>query len=251
MFSIEGKNAFITGGASGIGLAVAERFLKAGAKVIITDIQAPPDSVLDAGATFIQLDVSDEEAVAKVLQQAEDKLGKLDVLINNAGITGEECFMEDNAPEVTQRVIRINMQGVYYGLKHGPKHMNDGGSIINTSSLGAIVGTPGLGPYSAAKAGVLSYTRVAALELAPRGIRVNAICPTFVRTPMMDADEVDYGQIAEILIPLGRVSETSDLDGFYHFLAADESAFFTGQAVAVDGGQSIGISMTAYEKLTE
>jgi NAD(P)-dependent dehydrogenase (short-subunit alcohol dehydrogenase family) len=251
MFSIEGKGAFITGGSSGIGLAVAERFLKAGAKVIVADIQPPPDSLLESGASFIELDVSDEQMVAVALQEAEDRLGKLDVLINNAGITGEgDVFMEDNTPEATQQVIDINMQGVYYGLKHGPKHMNDGGSIINTSSLGGVYGFPGLGPYSAAKAAVLSYTKTAALELAPRKIRVNAICPTFTRTAMFEADDVDYTEIAETFIPLGRVSETWDLDGFYHFLAADESAFFTGQTVVVDGGMSVGTSLTAYEKLT-
>ncbi len=250
MFAIESKNTFITGGSSGIGLAVAHRFLQAGATVVIADIQAPPDSVLRSGAIFIELDVSDEQAVAAALQEAENKVGKLDILINNAGITGEgNVFMEDNTPELTQRTIEINMQGVYYGLKHGPKHMNDGGSIINTSSLGAIVGFPGLGPYSAAKAAVLSYTKTAALELAPRGIRVNAICPTFVRTAMFDADDVDYTHIAETFIPLGRVSETYDLEGFYHFLAAEESAFLTGQAIAVDGGMSLGVSLTAYDKL--
>ncbi len=251
MFSIENKNAFITGGSSGIGLAVAERFLQCGAKVIVADVQPPPTSLLDGGAIFIKLDVSDEEKVAAALQQAEETLGKLDILINNAGVTGEgDVFMEDNTPELTQRTIEINMQGVYYGLKHGPKHMNDGGSIINTSSLGAIVAFPGLGPYSATKAAVLSYTKTAALELAPRRIRVNAICPTFVRTAMFDADDVDYTAIAEAFIPLGRVSETYDLDGFYHFLAADESAFLTGQTIAVDGGMSLGVSLTAYDKLT-
>jgi NAD(P)-dependent dehydrogenase (short-subunit alcohol dehydrogenase family) len=251
VFAIAGKNAFITGGSSGIGLAVAERFLKAGARVIVADVQPPPESLLESGATFIELDVADEQKVEAALQEAEDKLGMLDVLINNAGITGEgNVFMEDNTPELTQRTIDINMQGVYYGLKHGPKHMNDGGSIINTSSLGGIFGFPGLGPYSAAKAAVVSYTKTAALELAPRGIRVNAICPTFTRTAMFEADEVDYTEIAETFTPLGRVSETYDLDGFYHFLAAEESAFLTGQAIAVDGGMSIGTSLTAYEKLT-
>jgi len=252
VFSIESKNCFITGGSSGIGLAVAERFLRCGAKVIVADVQRPPVSVLEDGAIFLELNVADEEQVAAALQQAEDALGKLDILINNAGITGEgNVFMEDNTPELTQRTIDINMQGVYYGLKHGPKHMNNGGSIINTSSLGAIVGFPGLGPYSAAKAAVLSYTRTSALELAPRGIRVNAICPTFVRTAMFDADDVDYTAIAEAFIPLGRVSETFDLEGFYHFLAAEESAFLTGQAIAVDGGMSLGVSLTAFEKLAE
>jgi len=250
VFSIESKNIFITGGSSGIGLAVAQRFLQCGANVIVSDVQSPPDSILQAGATFIELDVSDEKMVASALQEAEDKLGKLDVLINNAGVTGEgNVFMEDNTPEGTQKTIDINMHGVYYGLKHGPKHMNDGGSIINTSSLAAIVGFPGLGPYSASKAAVLSYTKTAALELAPRGIRVNAVCPTFVRTAMFDADDVDYTEVAEAFIPLGRVSETYDLEGVFHFLAAEESAFLTGQSLAVDGGMSLGVSLQAYDKM--
>ena len=252
MFSIESKNTFITGGSSGIGLAVAQRFLQSGAKVIVADIQPPPDSLLEAGAGFIKLDVSDEDKVAAALQQAEDTLGKLDVLINNAGVTGEgNIFMEDNTPEGTRTTIESGVDDVYYGLKHGPKHMNDGGSIINTSALAAVIGFPGLGPYSASKAAVNSYTKTAALELAPRGIRVNAICPTFVRTAMFDADDLDYTQIAETFIPLGRVSETYDLEGFFHFLAAEESAFLTGQAIAVDGGMSLGVSLTAYDKLAE
>lgn len=250
MFSIDNKNTFITGGSSGIGLAVAERFLKCGAQVIVADLQPPPDTLLEAGAGFIELDVSDEQAVAAALQEAEERLGKLDVLINNAGVTGEgNIFMEDNTPEGTKKTIDINMHGVYYGLKYGPKHMNDGGSIINTSSLAAVIGFPGLGPYSASKAAVNSYTKTAALELAPRGIRVNAICPTFVRTAMFDADDVDYTEVAEAFIPLGRVSETWDLEGFYHFLAAEESAFLTGQSLAVDGGMSLGVSLQAYDKM--
>jgi NAD(P)-dependent dehydrogenase (short-subunit alcohol dehydrogenase family) len=249
MFLLKNKIAFISGGASGIGLAVAKRFVQAGANVVIGDLQDNSPVLEELGARFIQLDVSDEQQVADTLAAVENDTGKLDVLVNNAGIVGKDGIpIEEGDSELLKKVFEINTFGVYYGLKYGPKHMHDGGSIINTSSQGAFTNIAGSSQYNASKAAVVSLTKMAAVELGHRRIRVNAVCPTFTRTPMMkDAEE--FTSIAETMIPMGRIGTTDDLVGVYHFLAAPESAFFTGQTMIVDGGWTAGVSNAALEKL--
>ena len=194
MFSLDGKNAFITGAAGGIGRAVAERFIQAGASVVITDIVDSQVVATQIGAQFIQADVGSEES--------------------------------------------INQWGVFFGLKHAPGVMNDGGSIINTASLAAIIKMAGSGAYSATKAAVVSMTKMAALELGHRGIRVNAVCPGYIDTALGSGDEGKM--ISEQFTALGRVGTPEDLSGVFHFLAAEESAYMTGQALVVDGGWSCG-----------
>jgi NAD(P)-dependent dehydrogenase (short-subunit alcohol dehydrogenase family) len=249
MFSIKDKTALITGGASGIGLAVATRFSIAGAKVVIADLQDGTQAAEKIGAHFLPLDVSDENSITGCLSTAEEKFGKLDIMLNNAGIAGQDgVTIEEGDLALLKKVFEINTFGVYLGLKYGPAHMNDGGSIINTSSQGAFTNFSGSSQYNASKAAVISLSKMAAIELAPRGIRVNAICPTFTKTPMM-ADAEEFTGLAEAFIPLGRIGTTEDLAGVYHFLASQESSFITGQAIAVDGGWTAGISNTVLEKL--
>ena len=240
MFSLEGKRAFITGAAGGIGRAVAERFIQAGASVVITDIVDSQAVAAEIGAQFIQADVGSEESVASALKQAMKQLGRLDIVVNNAGIGDVGSTLEETPQEIVERITRINQWGVLYGLKHAPGVMNDGGSIINTASLAAIIKMAGSGAYSATKAAVISMTKMAALELGHRGIRVNAICPGYIDTALGSGDE---GKIlSEQFTALGRVGTTSDITGVFHFLAADESSYLTGQALIVDGGWSCGPS---------
>ncbi|MBW2369184.1 MAG: SDR family oxidoreductase [Deltaproteobacteria bacterium] len=249
MFSLKDKIAMITGGASGIGLAVAKRFVLAGAKVIIADLQDGTAIADEIGAHFMKLDVSDENQVAETLEDIEKRFGKLDVLINNAGIAGKDGVMiEDGEADLLKKVFEINTFGVFYGLKYGPRHMNDGGAIINTASQAIYTMLAGSGPYSASKAAVANLTKMAAVELGHRGIRVNAVCPTFTQTPMM-VESAEYTPVVEQLVPMGRAGETEDLAGVYHFLAAPESAFVTGQTLVVDGGWSCGPSMAVLDKL--
>jgi NAD(P)-dependent dehydrogenase (short-subunit alcohol dehydrogenase family) len=247
MFNLKGKNAYVTGAAGGIGRAVATRFLKAGAQVIITDVTDATQVAEEIGAVFHRVDVSDEQQVSRSLAKAEKQLGKLNIVVNNAGIGDVGYTFEESDQSLIERTTKINQWGVLYGLKHAPKHMNDGGSIINTSSMAAIINLIASGVYSATKAAVISMTRMSALELGSRGIRVNAVCPGYIATALGSGDEgVD---LCEAMTALGRVGTTDDLTGLYHFLASDESSYLTGQALQVDGGWSCGPSKAVLEKV--
>ncbi len=247
MFNLKGKNAYVTGAAGGIGLAVAKRFCRAGANVVITDIIDASQIAEEMGAQFHRVDVSDEGQVAESLAQAEAQLGKLDIVVNNAGIGEIGNTFEESEQAVIERVTKINQWGVLYGLKHAPKHMNDGGSIINTASMAAFINMISTGVYSATKAAVVSMTGMSALELGERNIRVNAVCPGYIATALGSGEEgID---LCEALTALGRVGTTDDLVGIYHFLASDESSYLTGQALKVDGGWSCGPSSAVLEKI--
>ena len=247
LFSLEGKNAFVTGAAGGIGRAVAERFVQAGAKVVITDIVDSRAVAEEIGAKFIQVDVGSEESVVVGLQQAVEMLGCLDIVVNNAGVGDVGSLLAETTQELMERTTRINQWGVFYGLKHAPEIMNDGGSIINTASLAAIIKMAGSGAYSATKAAVVSLTKMAALELGQRGIRVNAVCPGYIATALGSGEE--GRTLCEQFTALGRVGTTQDLAGVFHFLAADESSYLTGQALVVDGGWSCGPSPQLLETI--
>ena len=132
MFSLNDKSAFITGGTSGIGLAVAKRFLAAGAAVVVSDITDGTAVAEEIGAAFVPINVADEQSVESALAQAEALLGKLDIVVNNAGVGDIGANIEETGSAILERITSINQYGVFYGLKHAPKHMNDGGSIINT-----------------------------------------------------------------------------------------------------------------------
>ena len=239
MFSLSNKVAFITGGSGGIGLAVARRFLEAGAVVFTGDVLA---THAEGVARHFPLDVSDEDHVRNAMQSIAEEHGGLDIVVNNAGIVANENWFKiaDGTRENLDKIFRVNTYGVFYGLKYASEFVNGGGSIINTSSRASTLGVPGNSQYSATKSAVDSLTRVAALELAPKGIRVNAVCPSFIATDMGGSE---YGDaMAKTLTPLGRLGRLDDLVGVYHFLAADESAYLSGQALNVDGGWSAGIS---------
>lgn len=246
-FSLSGKTAIVTGAAGGIGNAVAARLVQAGARVVITDIVDGSNSARSIEAEFIHMDVGDENSVSDGFFKAAASLGKLDIVVNNAGIGDVGTSLTDSSQELVERITRINQWGVLYGLKYAPPVMNDGGSIINTSSLAAIMKMAGSGLYSASKAAVVSMTKMAALELGNRGIRVNAVCPGYIDTALGSGDEGKT--ISETFTALGRVGTTADLAGVFHFLAADESAYMTGQALIVDGGWTCGPSPQVLEQI--
>jgi len=247
MFNLKGKNAYVTGAAGGIGRAVATRFLHAGAQVVFTDVTDASQVAEEIGAVFHRVDVSDEQQVSNSLAKAEKQLGKLDIVVNNAGIGDVGYTFEESDQSLIERTTRINQWGVLYGLKHAPKHMNNNGSIINTASMAAVINLIGSGVYSATKAAVISMTRMSALELGERGIRVNAVCPGYIATALGSGDEgVD---LCEAMTALGRVGTTDDLTGLFHFLASDDSSYLTGQALQVDGGWSCGPAKAVLEKV--
>jgi NAD(P)-dependent dehydrogenase (short-subunit alcohol dehydrogenase family) len=249
LFSLAGKRAFITGGTSGIGRAVAEAFVAHGAAVVVADITDGTEIAAEIGASFIRVDVSDEDSVRNALQQAVEPVGgKLDIVILNAGVGDVGPTIEETDQGLIDKVTKINHWGVLYGLKHAPQCMNDGGSIISTSSMAAFINVPGAGVYSASKRAVNSMSEMSALELGARGIRVNCVCPGYTATAMGSGEE--GRKLCEAFTALGRVATVSDTAGVYVFLASDASAYMTGQSLKVDGGWDCGPTQTLLELVT-
>lgn len=247
-FDLTGKVSLITGGASGIGLAIARRFIEAGAQVIIADLQDGGAIGAEIGARYLPLDVGDGEAVNAVLADVASTEGKLDILVNNAGINGADGVnLEDCDDALSKKLFEVNTFGVYYGLKYGPRYMNDGSSVINTASLAASYVFPGSGPYSASKAAVANLTTMAAAELAQRRIRVNAVAPSFIRTPLAMDDIELFEKIGERATNALRIAEPEEVAAVFHFLASDDAAYINGQVINVDGGMSTGLT----EKMVE
>ena len=246
MFSLNGKKAFVTGGSSGIGRGVAEALIKQGASVVIADIVDGTAVAREIGASFVTVNVAYEDSVSSALKEATKDLGgNLDIVVLNAGIGDVGPTFVETDQGLIEKVTRINHYGVLYGLKHAPPNMNNGGSIIATSSMAAFINVPGAGVYSAGKRAVNSMTEMAALELGTRGIRVNAVCPGYTATALGSGEE---GQkLCEAFTALGRVATVNDMTGIYVFLASDASSYMTGQALKVDGGWHCGPT----EKLLE
>ena len=249
-FSLKDKAVFITGGASGIGLGTVQRFLQEGARVVIADIQPPPQTVLDDGAVYLTVDVSSRDSVIAAFATAVAVIGTLDVLIHNAGAPGKGVHLTESDEAVLDRLVALNFYGTYYVLKYGPRHMNDGGSIITTASVAGLQQNEGFFDYSATKAAVISMTKTAAVELGLRGIRCNAVAPGPVRTPMLPPGHI-LNTLAKQLSALGRIAEVDDLVGVYHFLASDESKYVTGHTMVVDGGRLTGYRKDVLARLAD
>lgn len=251
MFSLDGKIAVVTGSAQGIGLSIVKRFIKAGAKVVMADIQhGARKTAEELGCRFVLTDVSKEEDVKNLMLETKKMYNKIDICVNNAGVNQPEVPLEKTQKKVADQVLHIDLYGVLWGLKYAPHFMNDGGSIINVSSLGGIATFPGYGPYCAAKAGVISLTQTAAVELADRNIRVNCINPGTVGTPMPEAPENAFWQVlTKYNYPLGRMCEPGEVAALIHFLAADDCKYITGEAINIDGGFSAGMGTNKLERL--
>jgi NAD(P)-dependent dehydrogenase (short-subunit alcohol dehydrogenase family) len=253
---IKGKIALITGGGTGIGAAIAERFVAEGAKVCITGRrQEVLDKVAKSLPTGVVVtcsgDVSREEDVSRMVLTAVDFGGKLDVLVNNAGI-GAPGAVADLDMKDWRRVMEVNLTGPFLLMKAAIPHMigNGGGSIINISSVGGLRCLPNRSAYCTSKAALIMLTRQAALDYGPYKIRCNAVCPGGIRTAMT---EHDFGSVGVLLgmdndtffstissnIPLQRFGDASEISGLCAHLASDESSFTTGAAYVVDGGSSI------------
>ena len=249
MNSLAGKISIITGGASGIGAATARVFAEAGAKVLIGDLQDGSHVAQEIGGLFQRVDVRDPDSVKALIDFAVVEFGRLDVLFNNAGIEMHAPLAAtDDAQH--RNLVDVNLNGVFYGLKFGIQAMarNAGparGSIINTASVAGLVGTPGLGSYNASKHAVVGMTRTAALEMGAMGIRVNAVCPGVIRTPMLGGFSESEAMIEQLgqAHALRRIGEPIEVARLVCFLASDDSSFITGQAIAVDGGMIAGLQV--------
>jgi NAD(P)-dependent dehydrogenase (short-subunit alcohol dehydrogenase family) len=247
-FNLDGMNAVVTGGSQGIGAAIAVRLRDAGASVHVADI----NECVDSSFGFTKTDVSDETAIKKLMQEAAESLGPIDVLVNNAGIHRNYDHMSEATEEDFDRCFDVNTKGVAYGIKHVLPHMRSGGSIINVSSVSAVLGVGGLGTYTASKAAVIGLTKVAAVELAHKKIRVNAICPGSVNTPMALEDGGEALLTVEAkATPLGRICEPDEVAALVHFLAAPDCSFITGQAINICGGLTAGLSENLWSALLE
>ncbi len=254
MTRLEGKVGLITGGASGLGAATAERFVDNGAQVLITDIdgEAVAEVAERIGAQSLQQDVSQEADWESTLAEVHSRYGRLDVLVNNAGIF-TSCPVDETPIEQWQNVIDVNLTGVFLGCKHGVRAMksNPGGpsgSIINLSSVVGLRGQIGGAAYSSSKGGVRLLTKSVALEIAPHSIRCNSIHPGIIDTPIMDPlfaavpDRAAMRAQLERTLPLGQLGDPArDIGNMAVYLASDESVYITGAEMVVDGGMTIGL----------
>jgi NAD(P)-dependent dehydrogenase (short-subunit alcohol dehydrogenase family) len=250
--SLENKAAIITGGAGGIGLAIARRYLADGARVVIADKDEDAGSeavsTLDelGAVRFIHCDVGDRLSVRNLVAGTLDAFGQIDILVNNAGIVHAAGFLE-LAEEDFDRVIRTNLKGAFLAgqavAKRMVKQIADGGelgTIINLSSINAVVAIPEQVPYCVSKGGVSQLTKVMALALAPHGIRVNAIGPGSIQTAMLTSVVDDDEARRRVLLsrtPAGRIGEASEIAAIAAFLASSDASYITGQTIYADGGR--------------
>lgn len=242
MKKLQNKVALVTGGASGIGKAIVERFLEEGAKVVFTDLNVSlgkeVEKNIGENCLFIQADASSPEDNQRVVQKTIDHFGALHIAVNNAGIGGEANVVGDLSIEGWKKVIDINLNGVFYGMHYQlPEIEKVGGSIINMASILGYVGFANSSAYSAAKHGVLGLTKSAAWEYGTRNVRINAIGPGFISTPLVDnnltPDILQFLQTQHALQRLGKPEEVASLA---LWLASDESSFATGTYFPIDGG---------------
>jgi 3alpha(or 20beta)-hydroxysteroid dehydrogenase len=251
-FSLADKVAVITGGGSGIGLATARRFTEAGAKVTIANRTDSSALAASFGATYIRTDVAEEVQVQALMDSVARAHGRIDIVVNNAGFGEVGTETTQLGRESFDKHLHINLHGVLHGIKHGARHMQRGGSIVNVASIASVMGIPGYAAYVASKHGVVGLSRSAAIELAPRGIRVNCLCPGTIDTPINQAAGAEAElEMVKKLAPLGRIGQPEEMAAAIHFLACDDSSYITGTELIADGGWRTGLSIGTVEQLMQ
>jgi NAD(P)-dependent dehydrogenase (short-subunit alcohol dehydrogenase family) len=246
-----GKVALVTGAASGMGLATAQAFAEAGAAVVLSDfredaVKTSAQKLAESGhkAIALRCDVSDDSQVAAMVDRAVAEFGRLDAAFNNAGVMARIARTAESTREEWDRVIGINLRGVWSCMKHELRHMERQGSgaIVNNASVGALTGNPGIGSYIASKHGVVGLTRTAALEYIQHGIRVNAVNPGLIDTQIardvVSGNEQAYADIAKN-VPIGRAGTPEEIASVVLWLCSPGASYVVGHAVTVDGGMTI------------
>ena len=248
MNSLDGKSAFVTGGASGIGQATALAFAERGARVLVADVDADGAQetlrLVELGggeANFVSCDVGDAASVEAAVDRCVELYGRIDCAFNNAGILGDMTLTADCSEENFDRIMRVNLKGIWLSMKYEIPHMlrQGGGVIVNTASNAGMTGTPELGVYSATKGGVVMLTRSSALEYARSNIRINCVCPGLISTPLVAQQAIDYPEaVANFteLEPIGRLGRPEEVAEAVVWLSSDAASFVTGHPMAVDGG---------------
>lgn len=246
---LAGKTAIVTGGGSGFGVGIAKKFLAEGARVAIADInsEAAGKTVIELGgnASAFTVDVADGESVRQLASETISTFGKIDIIVNNAGVTHLPTPMDEVSEDDFDRVLAVNTKSIYLMARSFVPHMkqNEAGAILNVASTAGLSPRPNLSWYNASKGWVITATKTMAIELAPFGIRVNALCPVAGETPLLksfmgeDTPEMRARFLASI--PLGRFSTPEDMGNCACFLCSDEASMVTGVAMEVDGGRCI------------
>lgn len=243
---LDGRCAVVTGAASGMGRATALRFALEGAKVCVADVdrrgnEETLELILRAGgsARAERCDVSDEAAVQRAFAATEAAYGPVAILFNNAGVENGDGVSDDLDLEHWEKIQAVNTRGAFLAAKYAIKSMlasGRGGAITTTSSIGGLIGTPGLHSYTASKGAVISLTRAWAVTYAKRGIRANAICPGLVMTPMVDRIGAGFIEAATAMTPMGRGAAPEEIANLVAFLSSEEASFITGAIIPIDGG---------------
>jgi NAD(P)-dependent dehydrogenase (short-subunit alcohol dehydrogenase family) len=246
----EGKVALVTGAGSGIGRATAQAFAREGARVVVADVNVAGLNetvrlIQEAGgqAYGVQADVSQPAQVQQMVDTALAEFGRLDAAVNNAGIEGEQAALAEASAENWDRVIGINLRGAWSCMKAEIPAMlrSGGGAIVNMSSVAGLVGFANISPYVASKHGMVGLTRTAALEYAKQGIRVNAVCPGAIDTPMIDRftrGDASARAAMDAMHPMGRMGRPEEIAEVAIWLCSDRASFVTGHALPVDGGMT-------------
>jgi len=242
---LDGKAAIVTGAGSGIGLAIARLFTAEGASVVVADVSGREAAVADEigpPAFPFHFDVADEIQAEALVDAAVERFGRVDVVCNNAGLGGELASVHETRLEMIDEILRINLRGSFIVMQRSIAQMlrNGGGAIVNTASIASFQSTPGHSIYSASKGGVMAMTRAAAVEYGDRNIRVNALCPGPIETPMIASAPEPLLASLKARIPMGRFGTPEEMARVALFLASEDASFITGQSIIADGGRIAG-----------